>query len=261
MVATCLRITSESWEKSHWHLGKFKETYATSFPPLQLRTNNLQQILILAPGRKNSGRICNIFFHMVAHTTLIETKEQLVSRFIGGLHYQIQIAMQQFKPLTISETHQRALAKEIQYRSVWNTWNTRNTTSEIMDPGSASTLDTTQTWPATARPGTPETTNTMLNHDLHVPELSDVFLVGENEHRQTACPHQNQRGLLDQDANFITMIPTCHKIYTTSVLLEIRVLKFWFFVETVCYLVHHNNPGYGPSFSSSPALSTARSAS
>ncbi|KAL0683226.1 hypothetical protein Bca4012_050074 [Brassica carinata] len=64
----------------------------------------------------------------------------------------------------------------------------------------------------------------MLNHDLHVPELSDVFLVGENEHRQTACPHQNQRGLLDQDANFITMIPTCHKIYTPSVLLEIRLI-------------------------------------
>lgn len=82
---------------------------------------------------------------MVAHTTLIETKEQLVSRFIGGLHFQIQIAMQQFKPLTISETHQRTLAKEIQYRSVWNTWNTRNrTTSEIMDPGSSSTSDTAQ---------------------------------------------------------------------------------------------------------------------
>lgn len=54
--------------------------------------------------------------------------------------------MQQFKPLTISETHQRALAKEIQYRYVWHTWNTRNrTTSEIMDPGTASTLNTAQT--------------------------------------------------------------------------------------------------------------------
>lgn len=53
------------------------------------------------------------FFHMVASTTLFEAEEQLVSRFIGGLCYQIQIALQQFNQLTVSEAHQRALTMEI----------------------------------------------------------------------------------------------------------------------------------------------------
>lgn len=50
---------------------------------------------------------------MVARTTLAEAEEQLVSRFIGGLRYQIQIGLQQFNPLIASEAHQQALEMEI----------------------------------------------------------------------------------------------------------------------------------------------------
>lgn len=56
---------------------------------------------------------------MVTHTTLLETEDQLVSRFIGGLRQQLQVPLQQFNPLTVSEAHQWAIGMELQYRSNW----------------------------------------------------------------------------------------------------------------------------------------------
>lgn len=53
---------------------------------------NYEQILhnILQSLRQKERTVDSMqqfFFHMVARTTLIETEEQILSRFIGGLHY------------------------------------------------------------------------------------------------------------------------------------------------------------------------------
>lgn len=121
-----------------------------------------------------------IFFNMVARTTLVETEDQLVSRFIGGLRQQIQIVLQQFNPLTVSEAHQRALAMEIQYRSSWGTQNTRSraVSSQVSDTSSTLPADMNQNRKAGVRP-TPATnaaTYTLLTIDQHVQVLFGVSL-------------------------------------------------------------------------------------
>lgn len=96
---------------------------------------------------------------MVARTTLVETEEQLVLRFIGGLGYQIQIALQQFNPLTVSEANQHALAMEIQYRSSWSTRNNRGrSTSQVANNTTSSTSEASQQRPTAARTDTNTTT-------------------------------------------------------------------------------------------------------
>lgn len=52
-----------------------------------------------------------------------ETENQLISRFIGGLRVQLQVALAQFNPTSASEAHQRAISMELQL------WPSRNSTS------------------------------------------------------------------------------------------------------------------------------------
>lgn len=144
---------------------------------------------------------------MVARTALVETEEQLVSRFIGGLRYQIQIAMQQFNPLTVSEAYQRAAAMEIQYRSAWGTANTRarastsqatetstNSSSEPAKTSSTRTGNATTAASESIAQSRPQRTGGALR----------CYTCGEPGHMQSACPNSNRRGLLNQDVNLDT---------------------------------------------------------
>ena len=56
---------------------------------------------------------------MTARMPSAENQQQLIARFIGGLPSQLQVALAQFNPSSISEAHQRAISMEQQPRSSW----------------------------------------------------------------------------------------------------------------------------------------------
>lgn len=142
-----------TWERLKNHMRQ-------AFLPYNYDRTLYNKLQSLRQGARTVDEDATDFFNMVARITLIETEDQLIARFIGGLRYQIQIAMQQFNPLTISEAHQRALAIEIQYRSSWNTGTSRNRApAQNADTSTASGSDTSQARVTSSK------TNTMAPSD------------------------------------------------------------------------------------------------
>ena len=54
------------------------------------------------------------FYQLIARNEIQETEDQLVSRYIGGLKFQIQDVVNMFDPVSVSAAHQRALVVEKQ---------------------------------------------------------------------------------------------------------------------------------------------------
>lgn len=174
-----------------------------AFLPYNYECTLYNKLQSLRQGSRTVDEYATDFFHMVARTTLVKTEEQLVSRFIGGLRYQIQIVLQQFNPIIVSEAHQRALSMEIQFRSSWNTGNNRgNSTSLGVNNSTTSTSEASQQRPTATRTDANTTTDTTSQPRLARTSALRCFTCGENGHRQTACPNQNLRGLLNQDVTF-----------------------------------------------------------
>lgn len=182
----------DTWERLKKHMRR-------AFLPYNYERTLYNKLQSLRQGTRTVEEYATDFFHMVARTTLVETEDQLVSRFIGGLRYQLQTAMQQFNPASVSEAHQRAVAMELQYLSSWGSNNSRSRTSTTQ-AGDTSTTSTTDK-AASSRPST--TTNPPT--DTRPPPRTGAlrcYTCGESGHRQTACPNQNRRGFLNQDVNF-----------------------------------------------------------
>nr|VDD59735.1 unnamed protein product [Brassica oleracea] len=108
----------DTWERLTKHMH-------WAFLPYNYERTLYNKLQTLRQGSRSVDEYATDFFLMVARTTLVETEEQLVSLFIGCLRFQIQTALQQFNPTTVSEAHQRALAMELQFRSSWNSGTNR----------------------------------------------------------------------------------------------------------------------------------------
>lgn len=131
---------------------------------------------------------------MVNRNTLTETEEQLVSRFIGGLRLQIQNSLLQFDPVTVSEAHQRALLIEQQLsRSTSSSWTSATSRARLGPPADTTPLRHSE---QSKTPEAPEGGGTLK---MTRPATFRCFGYGEQDHRQSACPHQSRRGLLTND--------------------------------------------------------------
>ena len=185
----------ETWERLKKHMRR-------AFLPYNYERTLYNKLQTLRQGSRSVDEYATDFFLMVARTTLAETEEQLVSRFIGGLRFQIQTALQQFNPTTVSEAHQRALAMELQFRSSWNS-GTNRARNGPQSSDSTSSTDATQPRTSSTRSATTPATNTETIAQSRPPRTGALrcFTCGETGHRQTACPNQNRRGLLNQDLN------------------------------------------------------------
>lgn len=138
------------------------------------------------------------FFYMTARMTSGETEKQLISRFIGGLRAQLQVALAQFNPTSVSEAHQRAISMESQLRSSWNS------TALTRYPSSSDNIATTSSDGATTRtepPKTGQTSDTIANSRLARTNALRCYSCGERGHRQSACPKIVKRGLVAQEAD------------------------------------------------------------
>ncbi|CAA7031690.1 unnamed protein product [Microthlaspi erraticum] len=109
----------DSWEQMKKHMRR-------SFLPFNYERTLYNKLQNLRQGTRTVDDYASDFFHMTARMPSIESEDQLISRFIGGLRSQLQVALQQFNPVSVSEVHQRAIAMETQLRSTWSASSARS---------------------------------------------------------------------------------------------------------------------------------------
>ncbi|CAA7027706.1 unnamed protein product [Microthlaspi erraticum] len=185
----------ESWERLKKHMRR-------SFLPYNYEQTLYNKLQNLRQGSRSVDEYATEFFQMISRATLLETEEQLVSRFIGGLRSQIQLALQQFNPSSVSEAHQRAIALEQQYRANWSTGSTRTRfppSASQQQPSASAPPDEQQVRSDKSAP----LPDSIANFSQPRTSALCCYSCGENGHRQTACPKLNRRTLVTQDTEII----------------------------------------------------------
>ncbi|ESQ43622.1 hypothetical protein EUTSA_v10015409mg, partial [Eutrema salsugineum] len=199
------------------------------------RHQNLRQ------GTRTIDEYAEEFSLLLTRTEIYDSEVQLVSRFISGLRPQLQSAMAQFDPDTVSEAHRRAVAFEQQFKSSVTGWNsgfsrsrmTGTATSEGSH-GQAHKKDTTEATTSNTLPVANSGTEPTLRRSSQ-PNALRCFACGEPGHLQTACPKQTRRGLFgdetkwdkddaadDNEDEFDSEVPEDHHHGDTSPSLMLR---------------------------------------
>lgn len=184
----------KSWEglKKHMHRGFLPYNYGRT---LYNKLQNLRQ------GPRTVDEYALDFSSMITQTTLLETEEQLLYRFIGGLRTQLQIPLQQFNHVTVFEAHQRALGMELQYKKSWTSSSrARPQAQQSNESGFLQVADTTTMCISTSKPTTLADSIAASRQPRN--GALRCFSCGETGHRQTSCPNQHKRGLLAHDTEF-----------------------------------------------------------
>ncbi|XP_022842035.1 uncharacterized protein LOC111365731 [Olea europaea var. sylvestris] len=177
------KVKIASWDKLKKHMKK-------QFLPYNHVRTMYQKLQNLRQGMKAVDDYTTKFYMLITRNEVMETEEQLVSRYVGGLRPQIQDTLNMFDPVTISETHQRAIQIEKQ-QSRWNTWtflvrgSSCNPQQQATRPGNLSQAGSSMTnhvQPST-RPG----------------GGTHCFACEGVGHRQAECPKNSRRGLFVDD--------------------------------------------------------------
>ncbi|XP_022876690.1 uncharacterized protein K02A2.6-like [Olea europaea var. sylvestris] len=174
-----------SWDKLKKHIKK-------QFLPYNYVRTMYQQLQNLHQGGKTVSDYTTDFYMLITRNEMMETEEQLVSRYVGGLRLQIQDTLNMFDPVTVSEAHQRAIQIEKQQ--------SRKTASPFI-AGSSSSNPQQQV----ARPGNPAQSGPPKINSAQQPTRPGAgiccFGCGVIGHRQSECPKNPRRGLFVDEGN------------------------------------------------------------
>lgn len=182
-----------SWDRLTKHMRR-------GFLPFNYERTLYNKLQNLRQGARSVDEYATDFFFMTSRMTDGETQQKLISRFIGGLRSQLQVALAQFNPTTVSEAHQRAISMELQLRSSWTSTSRNRLQQNTTNDNSGQTLgEGSATKPDTQKP--PNNTDTIANGRPARTNALRCFTCGERGHIQTACPNKTKRGLLIQDAD------------------------------------------------------------
>ncbi|XP_013632989.1 PREDICTED: uncharacterized protein LOC106338594 [Brassica oleracea var. oleracea] len=168
-----------------------------AFLPYNYERTLYNKLQNLRQGTHTVEEYATEFFYMTARMTSGETKKQLISRFIGGLRSQLQTAMAQFNPLSVSEAYQHAISMELQLRSSWTSSSrSRFQTSNTGENATLATDGATQRLESAKLGLNTETIASSRPARTNVPRC---FTCGEHGHIQTACPKNTKCGLMIQE--------------------------------------------------------------
>uniref|UniRef100_A0A0D3B8L9 CCHC-type domain-containing protein n=1 Tax=Brassica oleracea var. oleracea TaxID=109376 RepID=A0A0D3B8L9_BRAOL len=180
-----------SWDRLTKHMRH-------GFLPFNYERTLYNKLQNLRQGSRSVDEYATEFFYMTARMTTSETQQQLISRFIGGLRYKLQVALAQFNPSTVYEAHQRAVSMELQLRSSGSsTSRARFPTTSALDTIGQSATDRVLTRSDTPKVG--NNTDTIANSRPPHTNALRCFTCGERGHIQTSCPKQTRRGLVIQE--------------------------------------------------------------
>lgn len=170
---------------------KLKRILRKAFLPYNYTRTVYNQLQNLRQGSKTVDDYAAEFFTLLMRNTLLETHDQLVSRFIGGLRQQIQNHLLLFNPNSVSEAHQRAILIEQNLRGSQSSWSAANSRSRstTTDVASSSHQDQ-QTKESATRPATEQSNNTGPVRTTR-PATFKCYNCGEPGHRINSCPKRN----------------------------------------------------------------------
>ncbi|XP_022899369.1 uncharacterized protein LOC111412675 [Olea europaea var. sylvestris] len=204
LVATRLRGRAAAWwqqtKVTRSRLGKpklaswdkLKKYMKKQLLPYNYVRTIYQQLQNLRQGGKTVSDYTTDFYMFFTRNEMMETGEQLVSWYMGGLHPQIQDTLNMFDPVIVFEAHQRATQIEKQQ--------SRKTTSPSI-AGSSSSNPQQQV----AHPGNPAQSGLLRTNPTQQPTRPRVgircFGCGVTGHRQFECPKNPRRGLFVDEGN------------------------------------------------------------
>ncbi|CAA7036124.1 unnamed protein product [Microthlaspi erraticum] len=230
----------DSWEQMKKHMRR-------SFLPFNYERTLYNKLQNLRQGTRTVDDYASDFFHMTARMPSIESEDQLISRFIGGLRSQLQVALQQFNPVSVSEVHQRAIAMETQLRSTWSASSARSrfTPQAIGDASLGSPSDLAAT--RLKLPNQIQLQRRLQIHDLLVPMHYDAFRVVKEVTfkllvQETTSEAYCSKRPMNWSHVLMSMILTPRMTPSKKLFMEILV-SIWFFDATVCFLELHKSLG------------------
>ncbi|CAA7060962.1 unnamed protein product [Microthlaspi erraticum] len=138
-------------------------------------------------GNRSVDDYWSDFYSMMVRNFSVETEEQLVSRFIGGLRLQIQNQLLLFNPHSICEANQRAILIEqnLKGSSSWSSSNPRACSSFPADITTGVGVDTNLGHTSTSRITDPSSATVPLK--TLRPVTFKCFNCGDSGHRQSTC--------------------------------------------------------------------------
>ncbi|CAA7012879.1 unnamed protein product [Microthlaspi erraticum] len=183
-----------SWEK-------LKKKMRKAFLPFNYSRTIYNRLQNLRQGARSVDDYATDFFSLLARNSLLETEDQLVSRFIGGLRPQIQNTLLQFNPASVSEAHQRAILVDQNTRAPMSNWNSVNNRSRSAPSDFVKPPDPVPEASAPTR-GSEIVDGSTAQRNPRPPTFK-CFGCGEQGHRQSACPKATRRGLFnDEEARY-----------------------------------------------------------
>lgn len=205
LVATRLRGRALAWWQQSKHLRvrqgknridswlKFKEHVQREFLPFNYSRLLYQRLQHLRQGSRSIDTYTEEFYQLLVRNDLLETNDQIVSRYIGGLRLQFQDTLNMFSPATVSEAHQRALLLEKQLnRRPPSTYNPTDHSVRDTMPTQTTTPPKSAPVSGPSRPFVPPVGST---------RPGAYFSCGATGHRQANCPKAaTSRALLIDDA-------------------------------------------------------------
>lgn len=210
LVATKFRGRASAWwqqfKASLSHSGKprlcsrdkLNKHMRHTFLPYNYEQTLYNKLQNLRQGSRTVVEYATDFFQLLARASLMESEDQLVSIFLGGLRIQLKVPLQQFNPTSVSEAYQCAVSTELQLRPQFQNTATRNRFIPAPDLSSPATNDsTTITRQSVSRPAV--VSEIRNNSRPSRPNALRCYSCGEPGHRQTACPNSTRRGLVIQD--------------------------------------------------------------
>ncbi|CAA7029167.1 unnamed protein product [Microthlaspi erraticum] len=161
---------------------KLKKHMNRAFLPYNYARTIYTQFQNLRQGSKSVDEYAAEFFTLLARNSLLETTDQSISRFIGGLKNQIQHQLLQFNPTSISEAHQRAILIEQNLCGSSSAWSSssRLRTTAPTDSSIASRGESLPLPPPIDSGNTQQRPTRTLTFKC--------FNCGETGHRQSSCP-------------------------------------------------------------------------
>ncbi|XP_056864510.1 uncharacterized protein LOC130511487 [Raphanus sativus] len=157
--------------------------------------NKLQN---LRQGSRTVDEYAEEFSLLLTRTEIHDSQIQLVARFIGGLRQQLQNAMAQFDPTSISEAHRRAATFEQQAKS--SNWNYTSSRAKPPETATSTASTSAKETNETGQNRPPATEEQTLRRSTRQTAIR-CYSCGEPGHRISACPHTSRQGLVIDDAS------------------------------------------------------------
>lgn len=174
---------------------KLKKKLRKTFLPYNFDRTMFTRLQNSRQGSRTVDEYAEEFYLLMTRNEIHDSEIQLVSRFIGGLRFQLQNALEQFDPNTVAEARRRAVSFKRQSKSSSTNWNSsarlRNTASQDQTSQGLNNTNPEAARTSASNRASTSTEEQPLRRSSR-PNALRCFGCGELGHIQTACLKQSK---------------------------------------------------------------------